>query len=224
MISCGDHTSTSSQSSSSPVATDLRRRYSSHGGSISTTSNFVPSIVRSKVRRSTRLYVDGAARSAIRLSLAAMSSLSRGYSSKRCCTSESRMKFAGRSPVSTKCWQKSFFARCSRGLLAALTEAAGSPPPPPAASAAAAAHRSARAALHLRVVSEEPRAERRDEEEPPERRGGGGAARSARAKAPLTHTCEGPDGAGQKSGQFVPRAARRRGGASERRRARRPII
>ena len=78
-----------------------------------TTSNLVPRVVRSKLRRSTFLNIAGDARAAMRSSLASMSSLSLGYSSKRSVRLESRMKLAGRCRESTKCCEKSFFARSS---------------------------------------------------------------------------------------------------------------
>mmetsp|Transcript_29308 Transcript_29308/g.48616 ORF Transcript_29308/g.48616 Transcript_29308/m.48616 type:complete len:209 (+) Transcript_29308:139-765(+) len=130
MISFGVHTSISS-SSINPPAASFRRRYSSQGGSMRMTSNFVPRVVRSKSRKSTFLYVDGVARSEMRRSLRSTSSLSFGYSVKRSSTSLSLMKFAGRKPVSTKCWEKSFFARSKRPVRPPPHRPLPRPLPPP---------------------------------------------------------------------------------------------
>ena len=73
IISSGFHTSKDS-ASSQPQAI-LRRLYSSHGGSMRITSNFVPKVVRSNVLRSTFLYVGGVARSALFVPLEAAGEL-----------------------------------------------------------------------------------------------------------------------------------------------------
>lgn len=81
------------------------RWYSSRGGSMRITSNLQFKFLRSYAPRSHLRYMGGVAVSAIRSSLSLISSRSLGYSSKRSARPTSRMKFCGRWPVSTKCWQ-----------------------------------------------------------------------------------------------------------------------
>lgn len=77
--------------------------YSSNGGSIKITSNFVPNVFKSNVLISALKYIGGVAVSDINSSFKRINSRNFGYSSKRSANPTSRIKFCGRCPVSTKC-------------------------------------------------------------------------------------------------------------------------
>lgn len=87
------------------LVTPMVRWYSSNGGSIKITSNLLFICLRSYVFKSHLRYIGGVAVVEISSSFNLMSSRSLGYSSKRSARPTSRIKFCGRWPVSTKCWQ-----------------------------------------------------------------------------------------------------------------------